>query len=164
MKIQIDTSKIIKKLEKDISASLKKTGQLVYEEAVNMYDSFIDQYYRQYNPVSYVRHLYRMNPSNGISAGGDDISFDGDTLIIGFHASTMPDDYQRDSAYDVLMNVMSGFRGVPGYWIRPWSGTYVGELFSYSGTMERAFQLYGSQIERIVTDRTLNDLRDKGWF
>ena len=74
-------------------------------------------------------------------------------LRIEFLATDMADDYEHDSALGVLKNVMSGYRGVPGYWIQPWSASYYGKYFSYSGpsmiaAYDKFIELRDKQLKR----------------
>lgn len=125
-----------------------------YEESWKMFDSFIDQYY-SYSTLSYIRHgeskpgtkrginLYRANQirkKNG----------DNPTINIQIDASDMEDGYQYDSPTFVLENVMHGYRGVPGKWLREWTGNYVGKYFSYSGTPANAFRIFESHFDEIA--------------
>lgn len=167
------TNKIMAELEKRIDKVIDDNIYLIaltlYQEAINMFDSYMDQYYEQYTPVSYVRHMNR----SGVSAdlhSGQNIELVGnkrDPIIkIDFLATDMPQDYQHDSAYDVLHNVMGGFRGVPGYWIQPWTASYSGNTFSYSGgNMERAFETYVENAPEIAKDmimpKFINAIRGK---
>ena len=82
-------------------------------------------------------------------------------LRIEFLATEMMDDYQHDSALDVLRNVMSGYRGVPGYWIQPWDVSYYGKYFSYSGpSMIAAYDKFIEASEQILTEYFIEQLQE----
>lgn len=140
---------IIKRKEEELNNKLKNVGyslaQKCFAEANNMYQSFIDQYYSSYDPLYYIRHMYR-GTSNGLY-DSNNISFSGGhnkpAVHIRIDASNMLDDYQRHSAAEVLEGVMNGIRGVPPYWTMSWSMDYSGTGFTYSGSsIYDAFRLF----------------------
>ena len=144
-----------------VSKSAKKTTIDLYEEAVNMYDSLIEQYYR-YKTTSYYRH----NAGVGTCWGDNlyygknfyidaeenlNIEFSGEKMeryiskykIKKGDTSNSLDKKERVSRDTVLSIVRGGFRGVPGKWIIPWSGSYDGEYFQISDTnIDKAFGLF----------------------
>lgn len=146
-----------------------QTTNSLYEEAVNMYDSLIEQYYR-YKTKSYYRH----NAGVG-TCWGDNLYYAQDFMVdtnLDLHIQYDPnkmeryipkyieqkkgvttaelDSAERVSRETVLNIVKSGFRGVPGKWIIPWSGSYAGEYFSINDTnIDRAFKLFIDQYENM---------------
>lgn len=141
------------------SEVLNETYDEIRDELINMYDSFIQQYY-SYKTTTYIRHgtsrpgtktgynLYR-----GIGAKDQYIKKRGGkipSLIIQFSANDMEDDYEYDSAQTVLQQVMGGIRGVPKYWWTTWHGSYYGKYYSYSGEMQRAFDVFEERFDDIV--------------
>lgn len=147
------TEKMFDVIKKKITKYVSDAIDHFLSEVKDMYIEYIDQYYDKYTPVKYQRHAMRGMPDlySGItvfhSNGKFGVEFDG---------AGMMDDYQHDSPSFVLENVMEGFRGVPPYWIRTWSGSYNGEYFGYSGTMSRAFDLLWKNMEDIVSDEIVH--------
>lgn len=129
-----------------VNKSAKLTTINLHEEATNMYDSLIEQYYR-YETKSYYRH------NAGIGTGwGDNLYYgknfyidSSNDLNIEFSGDQM-EKYKNDkyaTRDEVLAIVRGGFRGVPGKWIRPWSGSYDGEYFSINDTnINNAFSIF----------------------
>ena len=160
----------MKKFDKDFPIAANYANDKMYEEAWKMYDSFIDQYYQGYATHTYIRHgetkpgtrhginLYRGSQIRRKGKGTKNPS-----LIIEFSGEDMEDDYQYDSADFVLQNVMAGYRGIPGYWIESWGGTYDGKYFQYSGTPERAFDIFNEQYNNIMMPIFFEKWRSLGW-
>ena len=120
--------------------------QVLYEEAVNLYDSLIEQYYR-YETKSYYRHNAGVGTGYGENLyygknfyideiGGLNIEFSGEQM----------EKYRNDKKVtreEVLNIVKAGYRGVPGKWLRPWSGSFEGDYFGVSKTnIDKAFELF----------------------
>ena len=119
------------------------TIQELYEEAVNLYDSLIEQYYK-YETKSYYRH------NAGVGTGwGDNLYYGKDFYIdnnfdlnIEFNGKNM-EKYKNDTRDEVLSIVKAGFRGVPGKWLKPWEGSYDGLYFGISDTnIDNAFRVF----------------------
>ena len=155
--------KIVNRFSKDVFDIIKRYNEKLYMEATNMYDAFLDQYYSQYSPLYYVRHMDRQNDWSMGLYFGQNITKTDYSLTIEFLGTDMPQDYQHDSAYDVLQNVMSGFRGIPKYWLKTWSGEYNGSIFSYVGTMRDAFQLYEDNLLHLMRTELEKELKRRGW-
>ena len=141
------------------SKVLNEVYEEMRDEAINMYDAFIQQFYT-YPTKAYILHgtskpgtktgfnLYR-----GIGAKDQFIKKRGvkkPSLTISFSASDMEDDYQYNSAQEVLGQTMGGVRGVPPYWWMTWTGSYYGRHFSYSGYMQGAFDTFENRFDDIV--------------
>ena len=164
-----DVLKIIQQMKKEAQEDFKKrftenaisqwskainyTYRELYKEAVSMYDSFIDQYYK-YKTKSYVRHGESYpGTMRGINLyRGQQIKFYPGltpTLEINFSGDDMESyRYQHNSPDEVLNMVMSGVRGVPGKgWSETWHGSYTGRWFSFSGTMMNAFNIFDDKFE-----------------
>lgn len=156
-KIKAEIDQMVKKIEKELCRASNIVVEKIYAEAVRMYDDFIDQYYAGYpEPISYIRHIERPNSDGyGLYSGQNITLFQGKKCLgidISFSGKDMAHDYQHDSPDVVLANVMNGYRGVPGYWIREWHGEYNGEYFSYSGNMKQAFEIFESNIHYTFRD------------
>ena len=126
--------------------SITETFNELYEEAVNMYDKLIEDYYK-YKTTSYYRHHVGIGTGTGENLYyGKQISINYGfipELIIDFSGSNM-DGYKNASADEVLTQVMHGIRGVPpkGWWTT-WHGNYDGKYFSAGGVdVTTAFKLF----------------------
>ena len=147
-------NKYVNKKVNEVKKEFKKTIRYVNKElaieASRMYDTFIDQYY-SYKTKSYIRHgetrpgtgvginLYRAN--NILSSVGRD------SFVIDISSKDMESkNYKKDGPEFVLNNVIEGYRGVPGYWLREWVGSYEGKYFSYTGTIDKAFKYFNEYV------------------
>ena len=133
------------------SKAINYTYRELYKTATEMYDTFIDQYYR-YKTKSYIRHgESHPGTMRGINLyRGQQIKFrPGLTPILNirFSGDDM-EDYEHNSPDEVLSMVMRGIRGVPkrGWW-ETWDGSYSGRWFSFSGTMVNAFNTFEDRFE-----------------
>lgn len=135
-----------------------EVNDLFFKEINKIYDSFIKEYYRSYSTKFYIRHwesrpgtrkgtnLYYGN-QNKIHRGKDpywEIIYDG---------SEMADDYQHDSADEVIENVVIGNRGVPPFWQETWSNKknpYKSRYFQYTGTLLDAYYKFQKDYKKIM--------------
>ena len=143
----------VKKINKAISYAMDE----IYNEARDMYNSFIEQFYL-YETRSYIRHgegfpgtkdgtnLYKANL----------ISYDPKnmTLDLNISADKMEGGYQHDSAEDVLLKVTKGYRFKYGYFdAMEWRGSYNGKYINVDNTtIEEAFDWYTKNIPDIFED------------
>lgn len=145
----------MEKFENDFIEVANEVNELYFNQANKMFDSFIAQYY-SYITSSYVRH-WEGKPGTGKGTNlyyaknfkihrGKDPYFE---LYIEAN-SRMADDYQHDSADQVIQNVMDGIRGVPPYWVRSWSGTYSSRWFQFEGTPTDAFRTFLDNYEDMM--------------
>ena len=129
-----------------VDKSSKMTTRDLYEEAINMYDSLIEQYYR-YKTEAYYRHDSGIGTGWGVNLYlGKNFYIDkNNDLNIEFSGKKMKK-YKKDkyaTRDEVLAIVKGGFRGVPGKWIMPWEGSFDGEYFSISDTnVDKAFDIF----------------------
>lgn len=156
----------VSKLQKKITQNTtRKTPIIINEiaqEAMRMYDAFIDTYYDTYSPTSYIRHMYR---GKGFSMGlydANNIQATNTGVNISITGEKMMDDYEHDSSDTVLDTVSSGIRGIPKYWSIPWTMSYQGSYYSYSGkNMTEAFNGFvKNAIPKIVKQKIGNILQD----
>ena len=132
---------------------INETYEELYDEATNMYDKLIEDFYK-YKTKSYYRHHV------GIGTGtGENLYFGKQfelqrgtipSLHLDFSGKDM-DGYRTVTTDDVLANVMNGIRGVPekGWWTT-WHGSYDGKYFSVGGTdITTAFNIFEDNLEHI---------------
>ena len=149
----------------DIYAVANEVNDLYFKQANKMYDTLIKQYYL-YETTSYVRHWeIRPGTKNGSNLyygkrfkihRGKDPYFE-----LNIDASQMAGGYQRDSASQVLENVMNGIRGVPPYWFIPWHGKYSSRYFYYEGDPAHAFETFLSNLSDMATPVFLRRWRER---
>lgn len=130
----------------------------LFDEANQMYKTFIDHYYF-YKTKSYWRHGVGRGTGTGqnLYLGNKIKLIEGDNpqLIIDFTGEGMKP-YRFDSTDAVLEQVMSGVRGVPKdrhgkSWLESWSGSYSGKYFSAVGTtMDNAFESFDAQFDNLI--------------
>lgn len=163
-KIEKYKKKIAKELENDANKLIKEcnkqTSLELYEEAYKMYNDLITEYYL-YETVMYSRHEVGVGTGTGANLyRGNRIRLAYNNLYIEFSGGKMRGGYEYDNRQDVLKQVMGGFRGVPGRWIEPWSGSYYGKYFSVSDvSIDRAFEIFQSQyhvLYRIIFEEKIN--------
>ena len=155
-------------LDGDITKTLNYTRNEMYNEAINMFDAFIDQFYSYITSV-YIRHgegfpgtghgtnLYK---GKQIRKVGTNYS---PALSIEFSGMDMEGGYEYDSPGVVLSDVMSGIR-FPEHGVQmTWSGEYVGKDFSYAGVPERAFEIFERNFDTIALDIFYEKWKDMGW-
>lgn len=143
---------LIEQANNDFKDAMEYTIGEVETEARKMYDTMITEFY-SYKTVSYIRHweqvpgtqkgsnLYYANNikkrhSNGIAY-----------LYINFNSDEMAGGYQWDDPAGVLKSVIEGGRGPL---MEPWEGHYVGKYFSFSGTIEDAFNKFVADYDDII--------------
>ena len=166
MSIDSKIKAIVEKAYKDAVTAANIAIDETHNEAIKMYDSFIDQYY-SYRTKSYVRHE-QLRPGTGMGInlyrGNQIVKNNGDDpyLDIEFDASDMAG-YPRIGANFVLEAVMTGYRGLPyGNWTE-WSGEYKGKYFSHSGTPQEAFDEFELQFDNIASGIFTKEIRKLGW-
>lgn len=151
--------------------SINYAYRTLYEEAVRMYDSFIEQYYL-YETKSYYRHYV------GVGTGTGENLYYGKqfnyvpglhpSLTIEFSGDDMAS-YKKASTMHVLSLVMKGIRGIPsnkGWW-RYWTGEYICDYFQINGTMETAFNVFEMIFDDMVDElfyKKLNALSNSGKY
>ena len=148
-------SQLQKRVFQNITKKIPVITNEIAQEAMQMYDTFIDTYYNTYSPTSYIRHMYR---GKGFSMGlydANNIQATNAGINISITGEKMMDDYEYDSADTVLDTVASGIRGVPKYWSMPWTMQYQGRYYSYSGkNMTDAFNGFiETAIPKIIKQR-----------
>lgn len=151
-------NEIVESTMKDASKAIQHTYKTMYREAVELYDTYIEEFY-SYRTKVYVRHF---EPSPGTGEGsnlyyGKKIKLSGRKnlkLSIDFSGEEMAGGYQYDAPDTVLKKVMQGTRfELPrGGRKLTWSGNYHGRYFNYMGTMENAFQEFFTRFDDIATD------------
>ena len=155
------------KAESDFLKVANEVNELYFKQANRMFDSFIEQYYN-YRTSSYVRH-WEIRPGTG---HGSNLFYAKDFKIhrgknpyfeLNIDTNLMADDYQHDSAAQVIQNVMNGIRGVPPYWIMPWSGTYSSRWFYYQGEPAKAFAEFINRYPEMMRPVFLRKWKNLGW-
>ena len=141
--------------EKDLYTVANQVNDLYFKQVNKMFDTFIQQYY-SYITTSYVRH-WEQRPGTG---KGSNLYYAKDFKIhrgkdpyfeININTARMADDYQHNSAAQVVQNVMNGIRGVPPYWFVPWQGTYNSRYFYYQGEPAKAFDEFMYRLPEMAT-------------
>jgi len=145
----------LKDAKKDYNKVINELNNELYKEMIDMYDTFIDQFY-SYKTTSYIRHgqtkpgtqtgvsLYR---AQNISIGGN---YYNPKLIVDFRPSDMNVSYEWDEAPDVFNYVMYGIRFPYFNNSSNWIGKYEGKYFSFKGTPMHAFQLFNDTFDEIA--------------
>ena len=155
-----------KQLQGDIIRASVYTRDEMYDEAVKMYNTFIDQFYA-YETTVYIRHG-QVRPGTGVGENlyrGQRIRKSGGgfnpKLTIEFSGMNMQGGYSHNTASEVLESVMSGIR----FPIREmtWSGEYRGKYFSYSGEPQRAFDIFERNFDSIAEIIFMDKWREFGW-
>ena len=155
------------KFEKDFKIVANEVNDLYFKQANKMYDTFIKQYYT-YQTSSYIRH-WEGAPG---TCNGTNLYYGKDFKIhrgkfpwfeLNINSNRMANDYQHDSADQVLQNVMNGIRGVPPYWFQPWRGTYTSRYFYYQGEPARAFRTFIDNYEEMMYPVFMRRWRKLGW-
>ena len=168
-------------IDRDVEKVIRSVNNDMYSEAMNMYDTFIKQFY-SYRTTSYVRHWEGV-PGTG---EGQNLYFGKDIrkytrkpkLIInlpgdagyesngGGQAEPMADDYRFNTAEEVLGYVYEGIRFPEkfGRGKMEWSGSYKGHLFSYSGTMRQAFNNFNMNFDKIALRASRKYLKALGYY
>lgn len=146
----------LEQAEQDLYIVANEVNELYYKQINRMYNSFIKQYY-EYPTKSYIRH-WEQRPgtkkgSNLYYANNFKIHRGKDPYFeIFFSSSRMADDYQHDSAMQVVQNVMDGIRGVPPYWVRDWRGSYKSRYFKCENvTPTEAFDIFMKELPDMAT-------------
>ena len=160
--------KVKKKLNGDITKALNYTRDEMYDEAVNMFNSFIDQFY-SYETKVYIRHG-EVFPGTGHGTNlyrGRQIRKVGTTynpkLSVEFSGVRMEGGYQHDTPEEVLNYVMSGIRFPIHGAEMTWSGQYAGKYFSYTGVPEQAFEYFGQNYNKIGLEIFYEKWHEFGW-
>lgn len=155
-----------KKVKGDIIRASIYTRDEMYDEAVKMYDTFIDQFYA-YETTSYIRHG-QSKPGTGSGENlyrGQRIRKYGGNLnprlSIEFSGADMQGGYARNTAGEVLESVMSGIR-FP-FREMTWSGEYRGKHFSYAGEPQRAFDIFERNFDIIAETIFMDKWLEFGW-
>ena len=152
--------------------SINNTFEELYAEAYKMYDSLIDQFY-SYKTKSYIRHgETRPGTQMGTNLyrGQQFMLTPGfiPQLTIDFSGEDM-ENYQHNSADEVLSMVMRGIRGVPskGWW-STWKGSYNGKYFSVNGVdVVTAFNLFRNNfgyLSRYIFNEKINEEKLSGKY
>lgn len=156
------------KASKDFDKVITQVNDEMYDEAIKMYDTFITQYY-SYKTSSYVRYG-ETRPGTGMGTRlfyGQNITKNNHkhTLTIDISGDDLSQDSKpyKDDPDFVMMNVFSGYRGIPGFWLIDWTGEYNGKYFSYKGTMKDAFSQFGFYFTSIARESFLPKWRKLGW-
>ena len=170
--IEKKTNELIDKLEKDYLEVANEVNEIGYKEANKIYDSFIKDYY-SYETKSYIRH-WEGRPGTG---KGSNLYYGKNFKIhrgknpyfeLGIYDSKMADDYQYDSAIDVLTQIMAGANVITGakgemVWFRSWRGTYKSKYFQYSGTLDDALFTFLNEYDTMMVDMFKRRWKQKGW-
>ena len=145
----------LKEAKKDYKKVVNELNKELHEELVNMYDTFIDQFY-SYKTTSYIRHgqtkpgtqsgesLYR---AQNITMRGGSYN---PRLLVNFSPEDMDVSYRFDSAPDVFNYVMYGIRFPYFDNASNWIGEYHGKYFSFKGTPKHAFQAFNDNFNEIA--------------
>lgn len=170
--------KVLDKMEKDFVDITNEINDIYFKEANKIYDHYMTQYYK-YRTKSYIRH-WEGKPGTGKGANlfygknfkihrGKNPYFE-----LEVNSSKMADDYQHNSAFDVLTQIMAGANiiyGSDGYqvWERDfgvhgWTGVYSSRYFKYKGTLdETLYELiytYNKKIYPLFKTRW----KKRGWI
>ena len=141
--------------------------------AADIYDSCIEDYYAQYEPIKYTRHgnkkgfnLYRANNVNYDETTYNlDIDFDPNKLLRYYDGKR-----NREKRDKVLKTVMAGLRGAgssksPPDWPQEWFTSYPNEYSSYSiwysrgGTMNAIFENFMNNVMHDTTHLFYNYIK-----
>ena len=145
----------LKEAKKDYYKIVNELNKELYQDVVQMYDTFITQFYT-YKTTSYIRHGQTMPGTQtgeslfraqNFRIGGN---YYNPTLIVDFTPNDMGVSYQYDSAEGVFSYVMHGIRFPYFENSSNWIGTYKGKYFSYRGIPEHAFLLFGDTFDEIA--------------
>lgn len=178
-------------INKDVDKAIRYVNNEMYDEAVKMYDTFIDQFY-SYKTTSYVRHWegvpgtcegqnlyfgkdirkYTKHPKLVINLPNDAgyVSNGG-----GQEKEPMTDDYRYNTAREVLEYVFEGVRFPDTFeykiWkdrgensLMTWEGRFKGNYFYYNGTMENAFNKFNGDFDKIAMRAVRKYLKSLGYF
>lgn len=159
---------MLAKAESDLEIVMNEVNELYFKQANKMYDTFIKQYYK-YKTISYIRH-WEGAPG---TRKGTNLYYGKRFKIhrgkhpyfeINIDSSRMANDYQRDSASQVLQNVLNGIRGVPPYWFEPWVGNYKSRYFEYQGDPAKAFATFLDNYEDMMYPVFMRRWKKLGWM
>jgi len=154
-------NKKVKEVRKEFRKTIRDVNKELVKEASRMYDTFIDQYY-SYKTKSYIRHG-ETRPGTGVGINlyrANDIrAINNRSFILDINSHDM-EGYKKDSSEFVLNNVLEGYRGIPGYWLQEWVGTYEGKYFSYTGTIRKAFEYFN---EYVVPEVVIQEWHKRGF-
>lgn len=157
----------MEKFETDFYTVSNSVNELYFKQVNKMYDVFIKQYYR-YKTRSYIRH-WEQRPG---TQKGSNLYYGKNFKIhrgkspyfeLLLDTSKMADDYQHDSASEVLENVLNGIRGVPPYWVQDWSGEYKSRYYEFSGTPSDAFSDFIDNYEDMMYPVFMRRWKKLGW-
>lgn len=171
---------ILDKMEKDFIDITNEINDIYFKEANKMYDRYMAQYYK-YQTKSYVRH-WEGRPGTCKGANlfygkrfkihrGKDPYFE-----LEVDSSKMADDYQHDSAFDVLTQIMAGANIIYGsqeyqVWERDfgnpktgWTGEYNSRYFKFTGTLEEAFYELINTYDKKIYPLFKTRWKKRGWI
>lgn len=161
--IERSGDRLLKSSAKINEKELNKASEEILKEAKQMYDVFIDQYYK-YKTTSYYRHDVGIGTGTGMNLyRAQDFGFDTSVsdqyqdmgivanlknVKIKYNPNNMAK-YRKFPRARVLDMIINGIRGVPGYTDSYWEGEYNGKYFSYKGVMKNAFDEFLREENRI---------------
>lgn len=173
-----------KRLKNDMCKAMNHVGEELCNEASQMYETFIDQFYT-YKTSSYSRHSVGIGTQTGMNLyRANHIKLKKTSLFpiitIRLDGSEMQSQhYNRtgykyisvhDSADDVLNDVMTGWRfPYPNENYFPdglsWSSPegYHGKYFHANGTILEAFDKFGKEASKIAIQVFYEEWRKMGW-
>lgn len=163
------SSQITNKFERDFYDVSNEVNELYFKEANKIYESFITQYYASYRTSFYIRHWEGVPGTRH----GSNLLYGNQNKIhrgmspyfeINYNGTDMADDYQHNSADQVLMQVAVGIRGVPPYWSQLWHGTYNSRYFHYTGSLMDAYDYFLANYEEIMYPVFMRRWKKLGWI
>jgi len=174
-------------INKDVDKAIRYVNNEMYDEAVKMYDTFIDQFY-SYKTTSYVRHWEGVpgtQEGQNLYFGKDIRKFTKHPKLVinlpsdagyvsngGGQAEPMANDYRFNTSTEVMEYVFSGVRFPDfitykkrgGNSLMTWEGRYKGTYFYYNGTMENAFNKFNEDFDKIAMRAVRKYLKTLGYF
>ena len=151
-----------KTMELVVDSAFQQFVQLISDIYNDIYDSCIQLYYEQYDPIKYDRHgnLEGFNLYSASDIFARDLS-----VNLSLEPSKLlPYKGKKDKRYKVLSTVLNGLRGAgssktPPGWPMDWDASYPNEHSKFFEWESSATTLYG--ILQDFASNGVNDLRDK---
>lgn len=165
----------MEQVSKDLKSSIVKTNNILYEEAVNMYDSYIRRFY-EYETTSYIRdyegqpgtkegsYLYEGKKGAIAKKNGHNPILMVDPYLFGRNMPERQKDYQYDSPERVMELVSKGIRFYHDNILYTWSYLYKGKYFEFSGgSMLDAFNEFNNQFDDLAESLIRKEMNKLGY-
>ena len=187
-----EVKKEMDKLKKDALEIQNEINEIGFKEVNKIYDSFISQYYYDYKTKYYIRH-WEGKPG---TQKGSNLYYGKAFKIhrgkepyfeINISDDRMADDYQHDSAIDVLSQIMAGANIITGsrqdldiqtwnktpdtftrtggmVWYRATKGSYKSRYFNIeNATLDEALFTFLNEYDNITLPMFKRRMKQKGW-